>query len=488
MTTAIRWLKLSLTLALGWAALWLAAQSGRVAAFSGGPDPGRTGAPGELTCATGECHGTARFTDAARFRLAVPREYWPGQTYQIEIQQQSADPTRLRWGFQLTALTDRQQRAGEWRSRDALVQVVEDRVPGSARQYAQHTLEGSLAGQSGGARWLVDWTAPPVEAGPITFYAAGNQADGNSNSTGDQIFLAQAVSVPGQAPPPAAPPSTRPGSLLVFPLFSSSAANSRAHNTRFSLTNQHPAEPVTVHLYFADGSSGATQHAFLRLGPQQTRSLLASDYDPGLTGYLLAVAVSESQGCPRQFNELLGEAFIKLASGHTANLTAESFVLHAAFTCPPEATQAELHFDGRQYSQVPRVVAVSSLTGPTAGAETLLALLRWGGAFGTPLQAGTGMLYDAQAQPFSFAFNHGQPHLLRALSTGFLTLPLDFPARLPTGSHGWLKLWLEAEAGLLGAVLHAPDNPAGLAQGHRLHGLTLAQRVTLTLPVLPPIG
>lgn len=477
-----RWFKLCLTITFGGAALWLASSSTRVAAFSGGPDPGRTGAPGELTCATGECHGTLRLTDPARFRLVVPNEYWPGQTYQIEIQHRSPDPTRLRWGFQLTALTGAQQRAGEWRVRDALTQVVEDRVPGSMRQYIQHTLTGTLAGQLDSARWIVDWTAPATDVGPITFYATGNQADNNNNSSGDQIYLTQAVSVRGSAPPPAAAPTTLPGSLLVFPLFSSSATNPRAHNTRFSLTNQHATDAVTVHLYFVDGSDGATQHAVLRLGPQQTTSLLASDYDPGLTGYLLALAVNESTGCPRQFNELLGEALIKLGNGYAANLTAESFFLHTAFACAPGATQAELRFDGRQYSQAPRVVAVAQLAG--AG-ETWLALMRWGGALGTPLQSGAGVLYDAQVRPFGFTFSHPQPQLLRVLANGFPDTTPAFPTLLPTGSSGWLKLWLDTEAGLLGAVLQTSGNSPGAAQGRRLHTLTLANSVTLTVPLLP---
>ena len=478
------WLKLCLTLAFAGGALWLLSSRTCVKAFAGGPDPGRTGAPGELTCATGECHGTLRLTEAERFRLAVPREYWPGQTYQIEIQHFSSDPTRLRWGFQLTALTRAQQRAGEWRSRDTFTQVVEDRVPGSTRQYIQHTRAGTFAGQSGSARWIVDWTAPPTDEGPVTFYATGNQADNNNNSSGDQIYLTQAVSVRGTETPPPAPtaPATQSGSLLVFPLFSSSATNPRAHNTRLSLTNQHATHNVTIHLYFVDGSAGAAQQAVLQLGPQQTSSLLASDYDPGLTGYLLALAVNENTACPTQFNELLGEASIKLGNGFAANLQAESFFLHTAFACGSGATQVDLRFDGRQYSQAPRVTALSSTAG---SGETLLALLRWGGALGTPLQTGSGVLYDAQTRPLGFTFSHPQPQLLRVLANGFPNTTPAFPALLPTGSSGWLKLWLDTEAALLGAVLQTAGNAPGAAQGRRLHTLTLANSVTLTVPLLP---
>lgn len=168
-------------------------------AFSGGPDPGRTGAPSELTCATGECHGSRRAVDPERFSLSLPAAYVPGQTYTIVVRHHSSDATRLRWGFQITALTATAERAGAWQGQDANTQIVEE--PRLLRQYAQHTLAGSFAGQSGGANWTINWTAPASNVGPVTFYAAGNQADNNNGNSGDLILLTQLTIPPGNPTP-----------------------------------------------------------------------------------------------------------------------------------------------------------------------------------------------------------------------------------------------------------------------------------------------
>ena len=165
-----------------WLSIWQTTQRS-AHAFASGPDAGRTGAPSELTCATGECHGNRRSIDVERFRIIAPAAYQAGQTYQITIRHTAFDPTRLRWGFQVTALNGQTQRAGSWQSSDATTQIVEETI--LQRQYAQHTLAGSFAGQSGGASWTVNWTAPANNAGPVTFFAAGNQAD---NTTASQAM------------------------------------------------------------------------------------------------------------------------------------------------------------------------------------------------------------------------------------------------------------------------------------------------------------
>src|SRR4026207_742603 len=84
-----------------------------VHAFSAGPPAGYTGAPQEEPEACAECHvppdaGTGRIT------ISAPRSYVPGQTYSITVTRTNADPTRLRWGFELTVLDNASdEKAGE---------------------------------------------------------------------------------------------------------------------------------------------------------------------------------------------------------------------------------------------------------------------------------------------------------------------------------------------------------------------------------------
>ena len=100
-----------------------------------------------------------------------------------------ADQTRLRWGFELTVLdTASDEKAGELQTLDGLTQVLNNAGPGSARQYIEHTAAGTFIGQQNGASWTFNWTAPAIDVGPVIFYAAGNQANNDGNTSGDYIY------------------------------------------------------------------------------------------------------------------------------------------------------------------------------------------------------------------------------------------------------------------------------------------------------------
>src|SRR5215216_1131890 len=73
-----------------------------VQGFSGGPPPGHTGAPGDLTCL--ECHTGSPLQNPNLFSITAPSSYEPGKTYQISVKHTNSDRSRMQWGFQLTAL------------------------------------------------------------------------------------------------------------------------------------------------------------------------------------------------------------------------------------------------------------------------------------------------------------------------------------------------------------------------------------------------
>lgn len=458
-------------------------------AFSGGPDPARTGAPGELTCATGECHGTARSVDLQRFRIEAPATYEPGRTYKIIVRHVSADPARRRWGFQLTALASG-GRAGTWQSLGEDTQIAEDDF--LRRQYAQHTFVGSFGGQTGGASWAVNWTAPAADIGRVTFYAAGNQADDSRSSFGDLIFTAQAASEPGQPAPQLNPTASAPGSLLVFNLFTSQAGNRARQDSRLNLTNTHESLAVTIRFLLVDGGSGALTDFFVRLAPLQTASVSASDLDPGVTGYALATACDEATGCPISFNHLIGDEYVKLASGHAANLTAESFALSPSAIVACLNGVATLRFDGFDYNRAPRILALSNLLSRAGGNDTRLAVNRFGGDWrngAPPLSVLSGLLHDDVEQGVSVSLTAGNRQLLTSLSDQSLRTTPRFSEFIPAGRSGWLKLWAAEDTALLGAAINFNPQAGAAAtfnQGHNLHHLSLAPSTALLLPVRPP--
>jgi hypothetical protein len=173
-------------------------------AFSGGPEAGRTGASGETTCATSGCHTGAAFENSQKFIIEAPDEYEPGATYEIRVRHLGGDSSRRRWGFQLTALTDNNGRAGDLENINGQTQLIEG-GPGGSRQYIEHTFVGSFGGQRTSASWTFNWVAPSTDVGSVTLYAAGNQANDDGTSSGDQIFIARATIDPS-APVIVGPP------------------------------------------------------------------------------------------------------------------------------------------------------------------------------------------------------------------------------------------------------------------------------------------
>ncbi|MBX7054987.1 MAG: FG-GAP-like repeat-containing protein [Pyrinomonadaceae bacterium] len=151
-------------------------------ASSAGPPPGFSGAPDENNCTA--CH-VGPSNNGQFAILDAPVTYKPGQIYQLRVRHVNADTTRKRWGFQMTALAG-PLGAGDFINITTNTQVVLD----NGRQYVQHTSAGTFAGQTGGAEWPINWTAPPTSVGPVSMYAAGNQANQGTGPDGDQIYTA----------------------------------------------------------------------------------------------------------------------------------------------------------------------------------------------------------------------------------------------------------------------------------------------------------
>ncbi len=301
---------------------------------------------------------------------------------------------------------------------------------------------------------------------------------------------------PGQIfPSNAAVSDQKAGSVLVFPFYSSDPARFSRENTRISLTNIHPQRQITVHLFFIEDDSGDPTDAFICLTPNQTASFLLSDLDPGVSGYLIAIASDERTGCPINFNFLIGDEYVKLSNGHAANLAAEAFAAIAGTPVPCDelSSTAELKFDGVQYNAAPRTLAVDNLPSPMEGNSTLLILDRFDGNLATGLStvgAIVGLLYNDQENPFSFEFSSARRQFRSIISNAFPRTAPRVSNVIPAGHSGWLKLARNSDGAILGAVINFNPNAASSAsafnQGHNLHKLTLTTDATLIVPVFPP--
>ena len=160
-------------------------------AFSFLPPPDeKTGAPNEGTCA--DCHaGNTLDASGGSLTVTVPGTYEPNEVYTIIVDLARAGQSK--WGFEMTALDANGARAGAFTADDAAnTQLTET----NNKQYIQHTTAGTAAGTNDAHSWEFEWTAPDADIGPITFYTAGNAANGDGATTGDYIYTTQSESTP----------------------------------------------------------------------------------------------------------------------------------------------------------------------------------------------------------------------------------------------------------------------------------------------------
>jgi len=249
---------------------------------------------------------------------------------------------------------------------------------------------------------------------------------------------------------------TRPGSVLIFPIYTSNPSSKVAVNTRISLTNTDPASRVTVRLVFIDGVSGAAVDGLLCLGPGQTSTFFASDLDPGVTGYMTAAAVDPSSGCPVRANHLIGIAFVKLDGSRSASLPAFGVASPADSTC--EQGPFEIAFDGKSYNRLPGELAAPA--GDPEAVEPMLILVRPEGR----IDAVTGTVFQVPNAPLDFSVPVERSQLIVPLS-----------AFLKPGP-AWMRLRCADGGAVLGAII-------GGSSGRNLHVLSPAPDAKLFLPV-----
>ncbi|KAA3605030.1 MAG: hypothetical protein DWQ01_20750 [Planctomycetota bacterium] len=154
--------------------------------FSSGPPDGVAAEPPSYTNCT-VCHSGAEVNSGSGSLSIqnVPAEYVPGQVYSLTVE--IDDPAAMRWGFEITAVDEAGTGIGSFTITDTTNTQFSSQA---GREYVKQTGTGSFAGSAGPQSWSFDWTAPAAGSGTVFFYAAGNAANDNSNSSGDMIYSA----------------------------------------------------------------------------------------------------------------------------------------------------------------------------------------------------------------------------------------------------------------------------------------------------------
>ncbi len=360
----------------------------------------------------------------------------------------------------------------------------------------------------------------PATATNTVTVAGTNDFSPNNNSAFAITSVTQPNLGPGQCyPAQSAVSGTKAGSVLIFPFYTSSPSSSIDSNARIAMTNTNPTHGIAVHLFFVDGSSCSVADSYVCLTPNQTVVFLASDVDPGVSGYIIAVATGgpgnfgegQNTGCPISFNHLIGHVNIKLpvsssSIGNTllsrtkaeAELEAESVAAEFGSPvpgCDATSSSAVLRFNGQSngYNRLPRVLAASSIYSRADGNSTYLIINRIGGDLTASASAvGTlfGLLYDDSERSYSFSLPGPTCQVRGTLSGTFPRTVPRFDSIIGQGRSGWMKIWGGNDIAITGATINNNFNTDSSASafdgGHKLHKLTLTDAAVLTIPVFPP--
>ena len=151
------------------------------------PLSGRSGGPanGGATCRT--CHGNAVGGGIVEI-LGVPSQYDLNAVYDLTVR--VSDAARVGAGFQVSV----EDAAGNHVGILSLIDPVFTALNSDDPTYVNHTPEGvddsvaNWAANGNSVSYAVRWTAPSVDEGPVTFWAAGNAINNNFSASGDLIY------------------------------------------------------------------------------------------------------------------------------------------------------------------------------------------------------------------------------------------------------------------------------------------------------------
>jgi PKD repeat protein len=172
------------------------------------PPAGKSGAPGENKCL--QCHGGTAGTGSLSMVFGNNEtQYVPGQVYAISVN--VTDATKLRFGFQITALAGG---VGATVGTFALTNTTTTSsqtatVTGHLRKYVSHRSANATQ------NWSFNWTAPATDIGPITFFLVGLASNNSNSSAGDKVYSLTSTITAVPPPPPVAAVSVTDTSACV---------------------------------------------------------------------------------------------------------------------------------------------------------------------------------------------------------------------------------------------------------------------------------
>lgn len=158
---------------------------------------GATGAPGETTCNTTNCHNTyASNSGGGSITATSSMNNWtydPLATYTFSVK--VARTGNHLFGVGVGILTAVNNNGGTLNITDPMHTQIKTRtISGVTRRNVVHTLNGGSSQDS--MIFTFSWTAPDTTAGPLTMYFAGDATNANGQPSGDYVYTGNQVISP----------------------------------------------------------------------------------------------------------------------------------------------------------------------------------------------------------------------------------------------------------------------------------------------------
>jgi hypothetical protein len=314
------------------------------------------------------------------------------------------------------------------------------------------------------------------------------------------------------------------GSLLFYNTYTSSIGDA-SQNTRLNITNTNHTSSVNVHLFFVRSFDCSIADTYLCLTANQTFSFLASEYDPGETGFIFGVATDDN-GSPINFNYLIGDLYVKSYFGtpnyFQANLGAEAFAAQNKWTGTKydkwsEGEAAPLFGDNMLcaiafglyhdtssaaaeltphalYDRVAVTLAVDNIQSEADGNATLLILHSMQGRTDRAGVIGTiaGQVFDDVERGYSFQSSGLSCYSAKLINRASVRVPTGIDKVISKGRTGWMYFTATSsspvpELGLLGSsiVSNSKNDAAAFNGGHNLHQIRVKDNRGFAIPVFP---
>lgn len=284
----------------------------------------------------------------------------------------------------------------------------------------------------------------------------------------------------------------KPGSVLFFNRYTSSASNPSRENTKLNLTNTSAVSSVFVRLFLVNAATCEVNDLDVCLSAQQTLSFQMSDIDPGIRGYIVAVATN-AQGEPIQFNWLIGNVVVKQSAGNiggsfTSVLSALAIAKRKDGIVPNNNGLAEMIFDDVNYDRLPGQIAFESVPSQANQSNsTTLSLFRpiptlAGGAANTSIQL-TAWGKNDQNQVVTTNGTVAVSCYSDFVVSALRLTPTTVAQLLPAGSTGWFAASSTDTLPLFGAQLNSGE----FNSGNNARALSFSTEYKIRVPVSPVV-